>query len=217
MSIPKHTVKTFIGEEIALDAHFIAVKDGRIAYVGKEESDLEKFDGRSIDLEGKTLLPGFIDAHGHGYFTGFQAMSANLLPPPDGGVTEFSNLVNELAAWSGENQAFIDEVGWIIGFGYDDAQLAEKAHPTAEILDQVSTEKPILVIHQSGHLGAVNHKGLELLGFNAKTENPSISRYILRRVVLAFSSSTRRTVFISTCFRIVWIECTLFVAICILG
>ncbi|MEN8808877.1 MAG: amidohydrolase, partial [Desulfobacterales bacterium] len=63
--------------------------------------------------------------------------------------------------------------GWIIGFGYDDAQLKEQRHPTRDDLDAVSTTTPVLAIHQSGHLAAVNSKGLEVAGITAATKDPA--------------------------------------------
>jgi Predicted metal-dependent hydrolase with the TIM-barrel fold len=70
------------------------------------------------------------------------------------------------------NQGVIEKVGWIVGFGYDDSQLAEQRHPTRDELDQVSTEYPVLIIHQSGHLAVANSKALALAGIDASTENP---------------------------------------------
>jgi len=61
------------------------------------------------------------------------------------------------------------EVRWIVGFGYDDAQLKEQRHPTRDDLDKVSRELPVVIVHQSGHLGAMNSKALELVGIKADT------------------------------------------------
>ena len=60
-------------------------------------------------------------------------------------------------AWkdSEKGQFFLNKFGWLVGFGYDDSQLTEKDHPTADDLDKVNTEVPVIVIHQSGHLGSV--------------------------------------------------------------
>jgi predicted amidohydrolase YtcJ len=60
----------------------------------------------------------------------------------------------------------------IIGFNYDDSQLEEKRHPNRHDLDAVSTELPVVVMHQSGHLGAYNTKALEMMGINAETLDP---------------------------------------------
>ncbi|GGO70226.1 amidohydrolase family protein [Bowmanella pacifica] len=66
-------------------AEALLVKNGRILFVGKlDEADNIATAKHRIDLAGKTMLPGFIDAHGHIFNTGIQKLSANLLPPPDG-------------------------------------------------------------------------------------------------------------------------------------
>lgn len=163
-------------------AEALVVKDGRIAFVG-DHAGAEALAGPStqqVDLSGRTLLPGFIDAHGHVWNTGFQAMAANLLPPPDGEGRDIASLIRITRDWAANNQEAIDEIGWIIGFGYDDAQLEERRHPTADDLDQVSSTVPVLFLHQSTHLGAMNHKALETVGYSAETPDPSGG--VIRRV-----------------------------------
>lgn len=73
--------------DAAPTAQALAIKDGRILALGSEADILTLRDGetRVVNLQGKTLIPGFIDAHGHVFNTGIQAFSANLLAPPDGG------------------------------------------------------------------------------------------------------------------------------------
>ena len=152
----------------------VAVKDGRILAAGTL-ADISTFKGETteaFDLNGRTMLPGFVDSHGHVVMGGIQALSANLLAPPDGDVTDIASLQATLKAWAEKNAATVDKVKMIIGFGYDNAQLAELRHPTREDLDAVSTEVPIVIVHQSGHLGVANSKALELAGITASTENP---------------------------------------------
>ena len=60
----------------------------------------------------------------------------------------------------------------MVGFGYDNAQLAELRHPTRDDLDQVSKDLPVILIHQSGHLATANSKALEIGGITANTPNP---------------------------------------------
>jgi len=155
-------------------AEAVAVKGGKIIAVGSESDALaHRGDAtRIIDLEGRTMLPGFVDSHGHCYLIGLQASSANLLPPPDGTGKDIASLRMLLSEWAENNEAAVKKVGWIAGFGYDDSQLAEKRHPTRDDLDEVSTELPVLIIHQSGHLGVGNSKALELVGVTADTEDP---------------------------------------------
>ena len=162
-------------------AEAVVINDGKIVWVGNLNEANDKYaNAQKRNLNGKTMLPGFVDAHGHGWLTGFQSLSANLLPPPDGGVNTIPGLVEKVKEWGENNQAAIDKLGVMIGWGYDDAQMEEGRHPTADELDQISAEIPVLVVHQSGHLGAMNHKALELSGYNAGTPDPAGG--LIRRV-----------------------------------
>jgi predicted amidohydrolase YtcJ len=155
-------------------AEALAVKDGKILAVGAQD-DVFKTKGpttKVLDLGGKTLLPGFIDAHGHVFNVGVQAIAANLLAKPDGEVIDIASLQQTLRVWAEKNSGAVAKTGWIIGMGYDDAQLVDQRHPTRDELDAVSTTVPVLAIHQSGHLAAMNSKGLEVAGFTAATKDP---------------------------------------------
>ena len=155
-------------------AEAVVAEDGNIVFVGPRQEAMEKYNNANqVDLNGKTMLPGFLDAHGHVWNAGFQAVSANLLPPPDGEGSSVDEIIRLLNEWADANQEVVSKYGAIIGFGYDDSQLKEKRHPTAEDLDKVSTEIPVFIIHQSGHLGSTNHKGLEAAGYTAGVENPA--------------------------------------------
>lgn len=155
-------------------AEAVAVKDGRIIAVGNI-SDTESLRGEateSFDLDGRAMLPGFVDSHGHVVMGGLQALSANLLAPPDGDVTDITSLKATLSSWARDNAAAVEKVEFIVGFGYDNAQLSELRHPTREDLDAVSRDTPIIIVHQSGHLGVANSKALEIAGIDASSENP---------------------------------------------
>ena len=159
------------------------IQDGKIRYTGTL-SEAEKLapQAKRLNLNNKTVIPGIIDAHSHLNSVSMQQTVANLYPPPDGKVVSIATLIQEMKAWAKQNPTFVQATsGWIIGNGYDDAQLQEKAHPTATDLDQISTTQPVLILHQSGHLASVNHKALELLGINEKSSNPSGG--VIRRVV----------------------------------
>ncbi|WP_159153719.1 amidohydrolase [Acinetobacter johnsonii] len=159
------------------------IQDGKIRYTGTL-SEAEKLvpQAKRLNLNNKTVIPGIIDAHSHLNSVSMQQTVANLYPPPDGKVVSIATLIQEMKAWAKQNPTFVQATsGWIIGNGYDDAQLQEKAHPTATDLDQISTTQPVLILHQSGHLASVNHKALELLGINQKSSNPSGG--VIRRVV----------------------------------
>ena len=155
-------------------ASALAVKDGRILRVGAQ-ADVMALRGdttRVVDLGGGTMLPGFIDAHGHVFNAGVQAVAANLLAPPDGQVADIASLQATLRAWSEKSSGVVARTGWIIGMGYDNSQMREQRHPTRDELDAVSNVTPVLVVHQSGHLAVVNSKGLEAFGYSAETVDP---------------------------------------------
>ncbi len=155
-------------------AEAVAVKGGRILAVGRAAAVMAHKgpSTKLVDLAGRTMVPGFVDPHGHIVLGGLQALSANLLAPPDGGVTDIASLQQKLRDWADSNAQAVKKVNLIVGFGYDNAQLKELRHPTRDDLDQVSSEIPIVVVHQSGHLAAVNSKALQLAGVTAATENP---------------------------------------------
>jgi predicted amidohydrolase YtcJ len=159
----------------AMRAQAVAERGGRIVAVGKT-ADVMKLRGaqtQMIDLAGRTLLPGFVDPHGHMMVGGLQALAANLLAPPDGDVTDIPGVQRSLRDWIAANQAAVNEVKLIVGFGYDDAQLKERRHPNRDDLDAVSKEFPILLVHQSSHLAALNSKALEVAGYTAATKDPA--------------------------------------------
>lgn len=153
-------------------AQAVAVADGKISFVGDLSEASKLFPDRTeVDLDGKTLLPGFIDGHVHFAGLGAQAVGANLLAPPDGEVSNIPQLIDELRSWY-ELNGTDKTSGWIMGLGFDDSVLEEKRFPTRHDLDQVSTEVPIVIIHISGHFCSVNTLGLEMMGVNADTPDP---------------------------------------------
>ncbi|EGR3353096.1 amidohydrolase [Vibrio parahaemolyticus] len=155
-----------------LTAEALAIKNGRILAVGKESELMKLRDDKTkiFDLDEKTMIPGFIDGHGHVFNTGIQALSANLLADPDGNVNSIASLQEELRSWVAKPEN--GKHGIILGFGYDDSQLKEQRHPTRQELDEVSKDLPVLIIHQSGHLATLNTKALELAGLTSESTDP---------------------------------------------
>jgi len=155
-------------------AEAVAVKDGRILAVGAR-ADMLAHQGDTtevFDLDGRAMLPGLVDSHGHAVMGGLQALSANLLAPPDGEVQDIASLQEALRAWIADNQAAIEASNLIVGFGYDQSQLAELRHPTKDDLDAVSKDVPIIIVHQSGHFGAANSAALAAADITRETPVP---------------------------------------------
>jgi len=152
----------------------VAEKNGRIVAAGSAE-DVMKLKGEGtvmVDLAGRALIPGLVDAHGHVLMGGFQALAANMLPAPDGEVNDIPTMQRVLREWMAANADAVSKAKLIAGFGYDNAQLKELRHPTRDDLDAVSTDVPVFLVHQSGHLGALNSRALELVGYTADTKDP---------------------------------------------
>jgi predicted amidohydrolase YtcJ len=166
------------GPIVTLDAsdrvvEALLVEGERIAAVGTEAELRARAAGaRVVDLGGRTLLPGFIDAHGHFPGAGLTAVFADLNAPPIGEVATLDALVARLA----ERAARTPRGEWVLGIGYDDTLLAERRHPTREDLDRASREHPIAVWHVSGHLAAVSSTGLAALGYGRDTPDPTGGR-----------------------------------------
>ncbi|MCA3312847.1 MAG: amidohydrolase [Roseomonas sp.] len=160
--------------DAAPSAEAVAVRGGRILALGtRAQMEATRGPGtRMINLEGRTMLPGFVDPHGHVAMVGLQAVGANLLAAPDGEANDIPALIRILRDWAARNEAAVRRYGLIFGFGYDDSQLKERRHPTRDELDRVSTEVPVLIIHTSSHLAAANSKALEKVGITAATPDP---------------------------------------------
>jgi len=151
-------------------AEAVIVRNGFIQNVGStdEIKKLIVHGDTIIDLKGKTLLPGFIDAHGHFPGSGIFTLGANLNSPPIGEMTSISQIIETL-----KKKATETEKGkWILSWGYDDTLLAEKRHLTRHDLDEVSKEHPVIAQHISGHLGVANSLALQIAKIDAKTPNP---------------------------------------------
>lgn len=155
-------------------AKAVAISQGKILAVGSIES-MDQYKNNTtkiIDLEKKALLPGFVDAHGHTFLVGMQSVSANLYPSPDGEANSIDDITDILQEYYDTDPPLYKDIGWLVGWGYDDASLKEKRHPTKMDLDKVFPDIPVYLVHQSGHLGVANSKALELLNITAETEDP---------------------------------------------
>ncbi|MGH0032023.1 MAG: amidohydrolase [Myxococcota bacterium] len=149
----------------------LAVEDGRVAAVGSAaelEGWAEERGARIVELAGRALLPGFIDAHGHYPGNGIYAVHVDLNSPPIGDTRTVDDVVAKLA----ERAAATASGEWIVGWGYDDTLLAERRHPTRRDLDRASTDHPLALWHVSGHLAVANGPALERLGIGPDTPDP---------------------------------------------
>ena len=140
----------------------VATKDGKVVFTGsRADAEAQYMGGQTkiVDLQGKTMLPGFVDAHGHFPGSGTSDLyEVDLNSPPLGPMTSIEDYIAALSA-----QAAITPVGdWIIGWGYDDTLISEMRHPTAADLDRVSTDHPIYISHISKHMAVANTKAMDV-------------------------------------------------------
>lgn len=155
----------------------LVIKDGKILYTGTQ-SEAEKYTDNNTEkhnLQGKTLLPGFIDAHGHLTSKAGMEMAIDLSPSPYGTVNSIPDLQQTLKKYITDHKIPAEQP--IIGNGYDDAIMIEHKHPTRDELDAVSTTNPIIVLHASGHASVVNTAMLRLLGINEDVKDPEGGHY----------------------------------------
>ena len=150
----------------------VLIRNGIIAGIG-DLADLKKMvedeSCHLIDLKGNTLMPAFIDGHGHVTLTAVQTTQADLSK-----ACCFDDVVQILTDWKESHQ--LKEGDPIFGASYDHNFLAEEAHPTSEVLDRVSKTNPICIWHTSQHMGCINSAMMKILGYDENTEDPQGGR-----------------------------------------
>ena len=150
----------------------LAVKDGHIVLAGSL-ADAQKLAGKStqqVSLNGRTLMPGFIDAHGHIADYTLWWGKPDLSPPPVGDTRSIEDIKAKVAKYLVDSKATPAQL--VLVNGYDDSLLAEQRHPTRADLDQVSNTIPILIIHASGHLVVANTPALALVKITKDSKDP---------------------------------------------
>ena len=148
-------------------AEAVLVDGGKIAAVGgnREVSGLLRAGGATVDCQGKTLLPGFIDAHCHLLATAGMLTGVDCGP---GAVKSIKGLKAALRKAARTTPAG----GWVRGYGYDDERLEEGRHPDRWDLDEAVPQLPVRVHHRSGHAVVLNSSALDLAGINRETADP---------------------------------------------
>ncbi len=149
---------------------------GRIAAVGDLDAVSETAGADAIrkNLNGKTMIPGFIDPHGHFPDSGFLALHrADLSGPPIGSCKNLSDVLDRLR----DKAAETPKGEWIIGAMFEPSGLAENRFPTRDELDGISTDHPVWVVHISGHAGVANSPALEFRDIDETAEDPPGGRF----------------------------------------
>ena len=145
----------------------VLTENGRILGTGDYETlkDMAQPGVQTADLQGNVMLPGFIDPHSHFTACASQTMEVDLSHAGD-----FGEIIQCIQVFIKEQK--IPEGQWIQAAGYDHNSLREGTHPRRKVLDKASPRNPLIVKHQSGHMGAFNTMALNQLGVDAQTRSP---------------------------------------------
>ncbi len=149
-------------------AQAMIVNDGRIEYVGTDDEArlqleaLADSDATVVDLQGATVMPGFVDGHSHFPSGGIASVAVDLSPPPAGDVTTLETLLEKIELAAKDT----DSDDWVLGYNYDNTVYNTGAHPTREQLDAVAPNRAVYLWHNSGHMGVANSVALSRLSKN---------------------------------------------------
>jgi predicted amidohydrolase YtcJ len=162
----------FNGKVVTVDkyntkAEAIAVWDGKIIKIGESNKILKlaREDTLKIDLEGKLLLPGFIDTHEHCIRKGLQLDWVKCTSPPMKSLVDVIEALKKKAKTKSKGE-------WLIGSGFDESQWGDKRFPTRYDLDKASTNHPIYLGRAGGHNSVANSRALEMAGITKDTPQP---------------------------------------------
>ena len=162
--------KVFTIDEDQPQAEAFAVKGDRFTAVGSSSDirNLASSGTETIDAEGMTVVPGFIDAHSHPSSAGVNELvqvNADLRS-----ITEIKEVLRQRAAITQEGQ-------WVRAFKYDDTKLAEGRPINRFDIDEVVPNHPAVVGHRGGHTGVYNSMALALAGVTSETPDPPGGRF----------------------------------------
>jgi predicted amidohydrolase YtcJ len=151
-------------------AEAFAVQDGRFSAVGTM-TDLAHLKGpgtQVIDARGRTVVPGFIDAHSHPAWGGSVEVSSLNVDLPS--LAAIKNAIREKASRTPPGE-------WIVASKYDDTKVSEGRRLTREDLDEAAPAHPVRVMHRGGHTSWYNTPAFALAGITAATPDPAGGRY----------------------------------------
>ncbi|MEE9503921.1 MAG: amidohydrolase [Thermodesulfobacteriota bacterium] len=147
-------------------AEAVAVKDSKIVGVGttNEIKELAGNDTKVIDLQKKTVTPGFVESHCHPSMAGPRL----LFEVNAGGATTILEIIDRIR----QKARQLPQEKWLRAWGYNDRRLKEKRHPTRWDLDKATTKHPVFLARLDGHMGVVNSKALKLAQITKDTPDP---------------------------------------------
>ncbi len=145
----------------------VAIRGDRILSVGNnsEREDLTGRSTRCIDCGGRTVLPGFHDAHMHLFALASNLISLDCSPSAVSSIVEIQRLISRKAMTTPPGK-------WIKAAGYNEFYLEERRHPTRWDLDKAAPAHPVKLAHRTRHACVLNSRALALAGITAETPDP---------------------------------------------
>jgi len=149
----------------------LAVRDGRIVYLGDDEGAMALAgpDTETVELAGRTVTPGLIDAHSHLAGLGAALVQVDLV-----GAASYDEVIRRVAAAAKDAPAG----AWVRGRGWDQTLWQNTAFPTHQALSTAVPDHPVWLTRIDGHAALLNARALEVLGIDADTEDPSGGRLL---------------------------------------
>lgn len=159
-------VDKIVSPGIDMDSRYLLINDDKIEAIYKDgDINIGSNDCEIKDYSGYILTPGLIDTHNHLFTTALQLTFGFDLSPNN--QTNFSILLDKIREFSRTSQ-----FSWIVGRGINSDYFTEKRLPNRYILDQADNEKPIFLVHQSGHAAVCNSIAIKLSGLDRATPDP---------------------------------------------
>ncbi|MBD3615297.1 MAG: amidohydrolase family protein [Gracilimonas sp.] len=162
---------TLLGDSL-ITFETLIIENGKVREIGGSELSEKSAVGEVIDLQGKTVLPGLIDAHGHVMGLGYQELNVNL-----SGINTLEATLDTIKAYAEANP----ELEWIQGRGWNQTLWPENEFPTAADLDKVVDDRPVWLTRVDGHAAWANTKAMELAGISKETPDPQGGKVIRDR------------------------------------
>lgn len=152
-----------------LYAEAMLIRDGIISRIGslRQMQDVceDTRDIQILDMQGQTIIPGFVDGHMHPLMLAEYSRQIACLPPRMHSIRELTGEIARAAEATPEG-------GWICGWGYDEGKYEEKRSPNRYDLDRGSADKPVLLVRCCEHIRCVNSKALQIVGITKDTPDP---------------------------------------------
>ena len=156
-----HHAKIYTVDAAFSLAEAMAVKDGKVVALGKNETIMATYEAKEIiDAAGNAVFPGFIDAHTHFVNYGMSLQTLNLT-----GTNSWEDVLHQCSDFAKS----LPEGEWLIGRGWDQNDWSKKEFPDNTTLNEMFPNRPVLLTRIDGHAIVANQKALDLAGLKPGT------------------------------------------------